>query len=188
MPVTITWSTTQNGTAVAESLTGGSNGVDHGSGTNGTTLSQREIWVRHDGTNAITGCGLYIANYSNTYGGGASASVDLTEIIGWGDSSTANAFGGFQVNMNSGDTNPGDWPTVSAKQPTNGSAFFTGVGDNADNKVLLSTTMGAAVTSTGVIAASNTDAQLYFRIQIPTDEDTTGIRQMDQKLAYTFTS
>ncbi len=189
MPVSITFSTTENGSQVAESLGGGGTGVDHGTDTNGTILAQRELWIRHDGTNPITNVGFYIAEYSGAYGGGASAALDIAEILAYGDGATANAFGGFEINMNGGDSNPGDWPTFSAKQPTNGSAFFSGVGDTAINKIALVTTMGAAVTGIGVLAgASATDAQFFSRIGIPTDEDTVGIRQLDQRLRYTFTS
>ena len=90
-----------------------------------------------------------------------------------------NATGGFPG---------GDWPTFSSKQPTNGSAFFTGVGDNATNKILLKTTMGSAVTSDGVLAASDNDARMMLRFEIPSDEGTTGVRQVSQRLRYTFTS
>jgi hypothetical protein len=190
MAVNITWSATQNGVAITS--------LDHGSGSNGDTVSNGgngtagvEVWLRHDGANAITNAGFYLGQKSGTYTGAVSAAADLAEMLAWGDGATAGAFGGFQINMEKTGGTPyssGNWPSVGTKTPTLGSAFYTGVGDSIANKVLLKTSMGASVSGTGVLDAGGTACAFKCRVQIPTDEDTVGIRQFDQKLRYTYTS
>lgn len=179
MTVNITWSLTAGGVAITDD-------VDHGNGSNGQTLTAQTIFMRHDGSNPITGCALYIREYSGTYIGGASAALDFAEILGWGDASTASAFGGFQVNMNATGSFPAAaWPAYSSKSPTNGYACRTGVADSVGTAVAVSTAMGAAASGT-INASSNVSFQC--RMQFPTDEDVIGVRQIDQVLVYTYTS
>lgn len=182
MAVNITWSATENGTQISDPL-------DHGQKENGEITDVESIFLRHDGANQITNARMYIDEKSGVYGGDFAAATDLAEIIGWGDGGVADAFGGFQINMDANGGFPnGSWPTVGTKQPSNGSAFFTGVGDSAVNGVTLTTAMGAGVTSNGIIAAAATDVNFSARVEIPFDEDTSGIRQFDSKLRFTFTS
>lgn len=186
MAVNITWSLTEEGTSVTS--------LDHGSGSNGDLVangggaaSGLEIYVRHDGTNNITDAGFYIAPKTGTYGGGFNATDDYAELLAWGDGDNDD-YGGFEVNMNSSGVYPdSDWPVSGTKQPTYGSAFYTGVGDTVDNKVLLAITMGVSVPSEGVLT-SGLDARFKCRVRIPPNEDTVGVREFDQKLRYTYTS
>lgn len=190
MAVNITWSLSEGGAAITS--------LDHGSDSNGTVLASGglgaagvEIWISHDGSNPITNAGFYIAQKSGTYTGGFTASKDLAEQLAWGDGNTANAFGGFQINMDKVGSYATAWPTHTNKfqgTPKLTTAFYTGVGDSIANKVLLHTSMGADVTSAGVLAAAGTACAFKCRIAIPADEDTIGIRQFDQKLRYTYSS
>lgn len=181
MPVSVTWSLTNGGAAISEPL-------DHGTGVNGDTLAAQEIHLRHDGVNQITNCGFYLAQKSGAYAGDADAPSDLAELLAWGDDSTENGFGGFQVNMDAvGGFGAGAWPLYNSKQPTNGSAFFTGVGDTAANKIQLPTSMNLG-TPGNIPAGATPNVRFQARIQVPTDEDTPGVRQFDQKLRFTFTS
>jgi hypothetical protein len=180
MAVNITWSSTNGGVAMSDPL-------DHGSGGNGTTLSSATIYIEHNGTNQLTNCGFYIGEKSGTYTGSFSPSIDLAEILAWGDGS-ANSYGGLQINMDAvGDFPSGAWPIAADKQPTNGNTFLTGVGDTPDNKILLAVSMG--LNNVGVIPSGTApNVRFQSRIQIPTDEDTTGTREFDQKIRFTFTS
>lgn len=183
MTVNITWSLTNGGTALSDD-------VDHGNGSNGQTLSAQEIFIRHDGANPITGAGLYIRQYSGTYAGGASAALDLAEMLAWGDASTATTFGGFQVNMNALGSYPTvDWPTLTVKTAASGKGYVcrTGVGDSEGNAVQLTTSTGASPAGQ-VAAGSSPNVRFKCRIVMPSAEDTTGVRQFDQVLVYTFTS
>jgi hypothetical protein len=180
MPVAITWSATQGGGALSEPR-------NHGSAAAGNTLAAQQIYLWHDGDNQITNCRFYISQYSGSYTGGASAAADFTELLAWGDGATLAAFGGFQVNMDKVGAFPsGAWPTFSSKQPSNGSAFYTGVGNLVDNAILLPTAMG--LTSPGVLQTGTPDVAFQCRVHIPSAEGTLGIRQFDQKLRYTYTS
>jgi hypothetical protein len=180
MPVAITWSSTQGGSALSEPLS-------HGSIAAGNTLPAQQVYLRHDGVNQITNCKFYVSQYSGAYTGGATAAADIAEALAWGDGITLASFGGFQVNMDKAGGFPsGSWPTFSSKQPSNGSAFFTGAGDSADNAILLSSAMG--LTSAGLLQTGTPDVAFQCRVHIPSDEGITGIRQFDQKLRYTYTS
>jgi len=180
MAVNITWKSPPAGTTVTS--------VDHGSGGNGSTLTAVEVGVSHDGSNPITNCKFYIGQKSGVYSGGFSAVADLAELLSWGDASVAADFGGFQINMNQVASYPtANWPTETTKQPSYGSAVYTGVGDSAANGILLKTTMDSTMTMDGIIPAS-VEAKFKCRIHIPTNAINPGIRQFDQKLRYTYTS
>jgi hypothetical protein len=181
MSVAITFSYSNGGAAI-------SSDVDHGNTSNGLTTSGTEIYIRHDGLLAITAAKLYIRAYSGTYSGGASANLDFLELLAWGDAIASNTFGGFQVNMNATEAYPAaDWPVYTDKDRTHGYVCRTGTADSAGNGVLLST--GTGVTTAGQVptgAAPN--IRFKVRVQIPTAEDTVGIRQWDQCLVFNYTS
>jgi hypothetical protein len=181
MSVGIIFSTTNGGSAITDD-------VDHGSGNNGSTLTAQTIHIRHTGVNSITGVKFYIAAYDESYSGGTSAIDDLAELIAWGDNSTALGFGGFQLNMDAAHSFIStSWPTYSSKSPSYGAVCRTGVGDNSTNAITLSSQSGA--TSDGVIqAGTSPNVRFKCRIVIPSNEDTTGIRQFDQYMLYNYTS
>lgn len=181
MTVSVTWSYSNGGAAITTD-------VDYGNASNGDTTDAEEIFVRHDGSNSITSVGLYIRAYSGTYVGSATAALDLTEFIGWGNSSTSSGFGGILINWNALGSYPSSsWSTYSSKAPTGGNVFRTGVGDSLSNAVEVPTSTGA--TAAGEIqAGSSPNVRFQLKIRVPTNEDTVGIRQFDLVLAYSYTS
>jgi len=186
MAVNITWSSSEGGSSIADSLTGGSTGVDHSSAAAGANTTERELWIAHDGVNQITNAGFYLDEFSGTYGGAASKTADLAELFAWGDLNDSN-WGGVLIHFNGGDGGTGAYPDYTDKTKTYSDTFRTGVGDSSANKILLQSTMGDAVTGTGVLAPDDTDARFHMKIQVGGGESV-GVRQFDQVLHYTYTS
>lgn len=185
MPVSITWSATNNGTAITS--------VNHGNAANGTNTTAQQVFIRHDGANPITGCAFYFGQKTGSYTGSFNAAADFAEIKAWGDGGTANAFGGVQVNMDAegGFSGGATWGmSESQKTSSDGYKFTmrTGVADASGNAVTLSEKMSASMSVDGTIPNGVTSATFQIRIKIPTDEDTAGVRQFDQVLKYTYTS
>jgi hypothetical protein len=182
MAVSITWSETQGGAAISAPL-------NHGTASTGSNTTAKNIWLEHDGANDITGCGFILTQYSGTYTGGATAALDKTELTTTWPSGSGTSWGGVLINMDADGAFPaGNWPTVSTPQPSLGATFTSSIGADTASKVTLQTSMGAAVTSNGTIAAANDDTNFQMRMQVPSDEGTLGVRQFDLKLRYTFTS
>ena len=183
MAVAITFSTTDNGTGITEK--------DHSSASAGgfaPGAAGQDIYIRHNAVNDITGCKFFIAPYSVS--AHANANADYLEMLAWGDGlaaggpAEASEFGGVQLSMDAGTT----WPSYGSEGTVNdvGVVARTGVGDNASNGINLhdSATSG----TTGVIPESSTDTRIVLRIQVPTDEATTGQRKFDLRMRFTFTS
>lgn len=182
MSVSITWSLSDDGSAITS--------LDHGSGSNGDLMTATEIFVRHDGSYQITNCKFWLDSYSSSYTGGASAVADLAEVLGWADTSVTDDFGGLFVSMDKENNYP-TWPTAGTPSGTGYSCFRSGlspIGTTAANGVVLSELMSASMATNGQIPSAVTDASFKCRIKIPTNEDTTGIRQLDTKLRFTYTS
>jgi len=180
LAVNITFSSTNNGSAIAGTL-------DHGNSSNGSSTTAEEIFIRHNGESSITGVALYIREFSGTYSGSATASGDFAEILGWGDTSTVTGFGGVQLNLLSTTSYPvSGWPVNTDKDPTGGKTCRTGFGVSDATAITLPTTTNAS--PAGVIAKSQTNVALQTRIQVPTNEDTVGIRQFDLVAKYTYTT
>lgn len=103
MAVLLTVSKSLSGTAVNDTLAGGSTGgIDLGSVVNGeyTPITNKtantgwqNIYVRHNAAvDPITNVGFYIAPYSGTYGGAAvSAAADYATMISKGNASSDSA-------------------------------------------------------------------------------------------------
>jgi hypothetical protein len=180
MSVSIIWSLTNGGSAI-------SNYVDHGDLSNGSSSSGQEIFVRHDGTAKITDVAFYIREYSGTYNGDATSSNDFTEIIAWGDAATAAAFGGVMINWDATGGYAAAWPTYNDKEPGSSNVHRTGVGDSLDYAITLPTSTGAA-TAGEIISSAAPNVRFKMRIDVPTDEDTVGVRLFDQVCTYTYTS
>ena len=185
MAVSITWSLTDNGTA--ETL------IDHGSASNGSNTTERQIYLRHNGVNPITDCGFYFTTKSGAYTGGLNAVADFAEMLAWGDAGVADDWGGVQVNMDAeGGFSGGATWGMSESQKTSADGYkFTlrsGTADSSANALTLSEKMSASMTVNGEIPAGVTNTTFQLRIKVPTNEDTAGVRQFDQVLKYTFTS
>ena len=172
MSVSITFSRSSGwgATAIADSLAGGSTGLDLGSVTNGSSTTEEDIYIYHDGTNEITDVSFYLNAYSGTYGGGADAGSDLSEIIGWGDSG---ADQGFRL-----DNDHDGVYEYYAK---------TGVMDSSANAVSLDDS-SAGGTNSDDIGANPHYAHIKTKVTVPSSEDTAGIRQFDFVCKYTYTS
>jgi len=181
MAILITFSATNGGSSITSNIA-------HGNTSNGLTTTGQEIFIRHDGLNSITAAKLYIRPYTGTYSGDASANLDFLELLSWGDNLTLNDFGGFQINMNAIESyTAGDWSSYDNKDRTHGYVCRTGIADSVGNAVLLST--GTGVATAGVIVAGSTpNIRFKSRVQVPTNEDTVGVRLWDQVLLFTYTS
>jgi hypothetical protein len=159
-----------------------------GSGGSGTTLTPTRLFIRHNGLNSITNCKLYIGEKSGSYTGAATAAADKAELLGWGDKNTSNSFGGIQLNFDQVNNFPaGEWGTFDSKDKTYGRTIRTAMGDKKENGIIIPTQAGCPFA--GVIPAGNTPGVSFqLRVKIPTDEGTTGKREFDLKLRYTYTS
>jgi hypothetical protein len=116
--VSLTVSETLGGSAVSDSLSGGGVGVDLGSVLNGSycpvtdkssNTGAQNIYIRHNGVNAITSVRTFIETYTNTgfsYGGADTASNDFTTLKNQGNTSgdsknnADGLSGGLWVDMN----------------------------------------------------------------------------------------
>lgn len=181
MSVSVIWSLTNGGEPLSAV-------IDHGNSSNGDVTTSVELFIRHDGNNSITSTGLYVRAYTGTYSGGLTAAADLAELLAWGDGATAAAFGGFQCNLLATTSYPtSGWPTYSNKSPTGGFVHRTGVGDSEGNAVAIPITTGA-VGSGEIQSGSAPNVRFKVRAEVPSAEDTIGIRQWDHMVTFSFTS
>ena len=185
MSVDVTWSTTNGGSAISDY-------VEH-EAANGASSTAQTIFLRHNGSNAITGVALYIREFSGTYNGDGTAAADLAELIAWGDESSATAYGGILINWDAtnqsglGAFASANWPTYDDKSKTYGMVHRTGVGDSDENAVTLP--VGTGISTAGQIpAGAAPNVRFQMRINVPQDEDTVGIRLFDQVVKYSYTS
>lgn len=178
MSVTLTWSQDNGGGAISS--------VYHGSGSASETLTEKLLFIRHNGISPITQCKFYLAPYAGI------PTTDYTEILGWGDAETAADFGGLLLNMNANGGFPSHhWPTYDDKYDGTGNkynVFRTGVGDTSDNGILLPVTMGL-IGSAGVLQAGDApNVSFKCKIQIPSTVSVTGTRRFDHRLKFSYTS
>jgi hypothetical protein len=190
MAVNIHWASDDNGTDITQAL-------DHGNSSVGSTTSEQTIYIYHDGTNDLTSCAFYLDQYSGIYSGGASASEDLEELLGWGDSALAASFGGYQINMDAANSFAAAWPDES-----NHNVGLTGfVFNNTDSQGDLlanGITLAAAMQSDGLGTAGlcpanppngyGTGYLFKARIEVPSNEIILGVRQFDLVMSYSYTS
>jgi hypothetical protein len=181
MAVDVTWSETNGGSALTSNL-------DHGNATNGSNSTAKTVHIRHNGNENITSAGLYIRAFSGTYTGYSTAATDIAEMLAWGDAGTAAAFGGFQMNLDAvGGFPAGSWPTWNNKGPSNGVVCRTGTADSESNAVTVPVAAGATAAGT-IQTGTSPNVRMECRFVVPSDEDTRGVRQIDQVLKFNFTS
>lgn len=186
MSVNVIWSFTNGGVAISST-------VDHGNSSNGEITTGLEIHLRHDGVFNITNCGLYIRAFSGSYTGDATAVGDLAELLEWGGASLSN-YGGFQINQDAQGAFPSSgWPIATAPgvnvsgSETTYNTHRTGIGDSEANAITLLSETGA--TSDGTIQpGTSPNVRFKVRVEVPSTEDTLGVRQWDHVLTYDFTS
>ncbi len=184
MAIVITFSSTNGGANF-------SGPVNFGNTSNGQITSDQAIYIRHNGLNSITGCGLYMDSADPlSYAGDFTAIDDKIEMLSWGDSGADVSFGGYQLNLNATGGFPSiSWPSFSAKttSDTFGINIRSGIGDFSVNLILLPTVTGA--TSPGTIPAGSTpNVRFKSRVSIPQGVTTVGVRQFKLKLVYNYTS
>ena len=184
MAVSVIWSSTNGGSSIAAPL------------SHGTTLMQgsestaQTIYVRHNGSNSITGCGLYLQAYTDTYTGDTTAATDKSELVAWGDGASSSLYGGIKVNMNATGSFPtASWSTFSNKSSADGYGFTirTGVGDSTSNPLTILTVTGATASGT-IQTGASPNVRFQMKIAVPSAEDTSGTRLFALTLKYTFTS
>lgn len=191
--VSLTLMKTVAGSAIADSLTGGSTGYDFlESETGDASPPEYALFVKHDGTTDITNLALNVQAYAGTYGGDYSAAADLTKLTAHGD--TAPGYG-LQVDFR--------WdgsPLFDTGQYT---VFKTGVGisyvtrltvpvasmsrNNAGTEVDAGTPVAGQIGATGDTVLGDR-AHMTFRYVTPSGETATGRRQFDIYLSFNFTS
>jgi len=171
--VTLIWTITNGGGSVAY--------IDHGSIPVGTSGTAREIFVRHDGVNPITNCGLYVTDYNqNDF---------IATLLGWGDEDNVSYFGGLQFNLDATGLYP-TWPTYGDKSSDTYFVAKTGLGDSITNAVVLPITTGLA-TSAGVIQpGTSPNVRFKFRIQVPATivGDPGPAMAFETRIRFTYTS
>ena len=162
----------------------------------GNTSDPQDVYIRHDAANDITDCKFFMAPFSVS--AHANANADYLEMLEWGDGlaaggpAEANEFGGVQLNMdrvgNFDATTP--WPTFGSEGSATDKAVAcrTGVGDNASNGIELNADAHPTTETAGVITAGSNTTQIQLRVEVPTDEATTGERKFDLRMRFTFTS
>jgi hypothetical protein len=146
MSVNITWSLTDGGADIVDPL-------DHGSAAPGNTL-ESDLYISHDGDNAIKNCKFFLQEYSGTYTGSDSAANDLSTILGFGDSTTATKFGGFMINQDATGSFAGTWPTYDDHDQSYASVMRNNMGDSLANGVTLISRCSSGMVTDGVIPAS----------------------------------
>lgn len=217
MSVSLTVSKTQGGSGVADTLAGGSSGLDLGSVVNGAytpiinqtaNTGAQDIYIRHNAVvDPITAVGTYIAQYSGTYGGANSAAADFSTLSDQGAASgqaTANNSTGVEEGLKVDQ----DWQVSTANQfnPARGDGHVYGL---AGNGVSLSTafTMDADALSYSN-SGTETDAsapvagkigksgdtvlgeQAHIKMRYYLNQSATngGILQWDWVIAYSYTA
>lgn len=98
MSVLLTVSETISGSEAADSLSGGSTGMDLGQVTNGSyspvtsqsaNTGAMQVYISHNATiDPVTNVVFYVDTYSGTYGGAVSAAADYTTLKAYGASDT----------------------------------------------------------------------------------------------------
>jgi len=162
--------------------------IDCGDLSNGATTAAQTVYLRHTGTNPITGVKFYLRACTGSYVGAATAIADLAELIGWGDNLTALGWGGVLVNQNATGSFPvPGWPTLLNKTPTDGVCCRTGKADSSTYAANLSANTGATAIGT-VQVGTSPNVRFQCKIVVPANEDTVGIRQFELAFLFSYTS
>ena len=161
--------------------------IVHGSISEGQEGTVQTVFITHNGENPITGCKVFITGKA-AYTGSATADADKAELLAWGDASTVATFGGVQFNFDAVGSFPSSaWGTVTDKSPTNGVTVRTGVGDSADNGIIIPTATGAS--SIGEVAnGTSPNVRFQIRIKIPSSGTSSGTKEFDIGLQFIYIS
>lgn len=217
MAVSLTVSKTRGGSQVADTLAGGSSGLDLGSVTNGAyapiTLQSantgaQAIFIRHNATiDPITAVATYVAQYSGTYGGANSAAADFTTLTGQGAACaqlTANNAAGTEQGLKI----DADWQVSTANQFNPARAQVSvyglaGAGQSLATAFALHVDAMSYDTGSGEVDATtpvtgkigkSTDtvlgnmAHILMRYYLNTGATSGGLLQFDFLISYSFTA
>jgi len=127
------------------------------------------LYISHNSTSSITGCGLFMQAYTGAdYSGVNGPTEDYNDILAWGDAYNAGGEeGGFQIDQDNDEVFE--------------STIYTGNGTLA---VPISLTAGA---NPGIIAADE-EVHIDVRIFVPASETSARNLYIDFGLKYTYTS
>lgn len=169
MVVDITFSRVSSGQEIADVLKGSDTGINHGNVANGKETQPEDIYIRHDGNNEITDCKFYFQEFTGIYDGEQTASLDFSELVAWGD---ADASKGFLIDV--------DHDGVYDYN------LRTGQMDSVANAVALDDS-SAGGTNPDDIGVSG-EGHIKLKIAIPSNEDVSGVRQLDFLMFFSYTS
>lgn len=182
MSVRIIWSREQGGVSVAEPL-------NHGDNRDTAITDPITIYLRHDGENEITNCAFYTRPWTTTYLGDFDPTDDFNEITDWGTQTTTSGFGGIQFNLDAnGDFPSYNWPDKDNHIAASGVGFVAASGIAVSEGTAFTLPPEMGLTTPGVIPAGSPDVSFQVRFQIPLEEDTPGIRLIQQVLKFTYTA
>ncbi len=189
MTVNLTIAKTLTGSAINDSLTGGSSGYDFGISQTGAVAPNNPVFLSHDGVNPITELAVNVQQMSGTYGGDYSASADITKLLAHGDGGS----NGLQCDFTWNDS-----PLF-----TSFTQFKTGTGSSYASRIVMPTTAMSRNNSSVEVAANtpvagqlgaSADATLgdrahmTFRYTNPGAETQNGKRQIDLYFSFNFTT
>lgn len=161
MAVNITFSSTEGGEAITPLLNLGSGGYL------GDQPGSQEFYVRHDGTQPIINCRLFIAPFSGTYTGVYNAQSDYDKIIAGGD----------HYNGGIGNDNEVGYLRVSL--------------DDSLTWIIIDSSHGAgldtAISIDPIAANASSHIVCEFRFFNSIADTILGARQVDLRLTYTYT-
>jgi hypothetical protein len=190
MAVNVHWASNNTGTAIVEPL-------NHGTINPGAAGAIQTVYIWHDGDYDLTSCAFYLAEYSATYSGTATAAADFAELLAWGDDADAADWGGYLINMNASGNFVTPWPSVGALTVSGLSYCFssgTGMGSESAEAIALAAEMdGDGGGAAGIIPANQpngygTNYKFQSKISVPTNEVVGGIREFDLVLSYRYTT
>ncbi len=189
MAVDLTLTKTIAGSAISDTLTGGSTGLNFGISSRGDPVpTQQTLFIKHNGINEITNLALHVQAYTGVYAGNYSASADLAKLKAHGDLNC-----GLQVDMR-WDGSPRFSAFTQIKTGV-GDAFATRVviTDDAMSRNNSGTEVDASAAVDGSVGATgNTTlgdrAHIVLRYLNPAAEAQLGKRQLDLCFSYNFTS
>jgi len=158
-----------SGQAITDTLVGGDKGVNNGKVANSHETYPEDIYIRHDSLNEITDCKFYFCAYSGNYNGKKTPALDMSELVEWGDGDAAK---GYLIDVNHDgifDYN-----------------LRTGQMDSSANAVVLND-VDAGGTNPDDIGPGE-EAHIALKLSIPSTVDTSGVRQLDFLMSYSYTN
>lgn len=135
----------------------------------GSDTSTQDLYISHDAEiSAITGCAMYITEYTGSNYLGSSTADDLVELLGWGDGGD-----GIQLSQDQGSS----WTTIK-----------NGTGD-IDNEITLAISAVTTGTPAGVgqIPVGG-EAHLQVKVTVPSPSGGAGYRAFSMVFEYSATS